>query len=54
MKTQNKITPTKNSKAKIFITILLLSPGIVIKFRNQALLEEKTQFSLFGHFRTRA
>jgi hypothetical protein len=54
MKTQNKITPTKNSKAKVCIIILLLASGIVITLKNQALSEEKTQFSLFGHFRTRA
>ncbi|MFZ8803132.1 MAG: alginate export family protein [Candidatus Calescibacterium sp.] len=54
MKIKNEITPTKNSKAKIFIIILLLAPGIVITLKNQALSEEKTQFSLFGHFRTRA
>jgi hypothetical protein len=54
MKIKNEITPTKNSKAKVCIIILLLSSGIVITLKNQALSEEKTQFSLFGHFRTRA
>jgi len=54
MKTKNKITKAKNSKAKVCIIILLLTSGIVITQKNQALSEEKTQFSLFGHFRTRA
>jgi len=54
MKIKNKMTKTKNSKAKVCIIILLLASGIVITLKNQALSEEKTQFSLFGHFRTRA
>jgi len=39
MKIRNEITPTKNSKAKIFIIILLLASGIVITLKNQALSE---------------